>query len=229
MLSPIHTRTTQLDRWPFQSTAEVDEFVMQVVAIVSDAMGAEPEVSISITYPDKAFPRLSHAGFREAQTELPFDQITTLETLVHDKEDPNFSVSLLLTAKRHSGRLSVRGMSVTRVDGVDIQVKKELDRGFARIQLLQDEEARHRREKQANYVEKVVPAAPFGLPVGAVIGEMIRAVKRARPAPNLATGTAAPSKPGRLRRFVNHPWTINVVGGLVVAIGGGAALALILS
>lgn len=224
MLNPIHTRDTPLAEWPFESMDDVDEFVARVVEVVRDAIDAEPEVVVSATYPDRAFPTLTREELRDARADLPFEDLSSLVVQAHDREDPDFAVSLVLTDERRGAKLAVCGTSVTRVDGVDVQVRRALDKAIAKIEATREAEAQRRREERADYVERVTPPAPYGVPIGAAVGALVRGAKRKRPAP----GPSAVAKPSRWRRALNHPWTVTVVGGIIAAVGAGVALALIL-
>lgn len=223
MLNPIHTRDTPLAEWPFESMDDVDEFVARVVEVVKDAIGTEPAVIVSVTYPDRAFPAMSCDEFRGARMDLPFEALSSLMVLAHDRDDPDFAVSLDLTDEKRTAKLAVRGRSVTRVDGVDVQVRRALDKAIAKIEATREAEAQRRREERADYVERITPPAPYGVPVGAAVGALLRGAKRKRP----THSPSAAAKPSRWRRVLNHPWTITVVGGMVAAVCAGVALALI--
>jgi hypothetical protein len=226
VLNPIHTRDTPLAEWPFESTDDVDEFIIRVVEVVRDAMGAEPEVSVSATYPDRAFPMMKHDEFRSARAELPFEGLSTLVIKVQDPKDPDFAVNLLLSDPPRSASLAVRGTSVTRVDGVDVQVRKALDNAFAKVEASREAEAQRHREERAGYVEQLTPPGPYGLPIGAAVGTLVRAGKRKPKRP--ASGAAPPRKASRWRRFISHPWAVEIVGGTIASAAAVGVVATII-
>jgi hypothetical protein len=224
MLKPIHTRDTPLMEWPFESMDDVDEFMARVVEVVKDAIDAEPEVIVSATYPDRVFPTMTRDEFRDVRTDLSFEDLSSLVVQAHDREDPDFAVSLVLTDEKRDARLTVRGRSVTRVDGVDVQVRRALDKAIAKVEATREAEAQRRREERADYVERVAPSAPYGVPIGAAVGALVRGVKRKRS----TAGPTVATRFGRWRRALNNPWTVAFVGGIATSIGAGVVLALVL-
>ncbi len=105
MLNPIYTRKTPFSESPFTSIEDIKGFIDHLTVIVDDAIGHEPKVLISLTYPDHAFPGMSLQEFREAIGELSFENLTTFEVTVFDGEDPDFNVGVLVTAE--AGRIGV--------------------------------------------------------------------------------------------------------------------------
>jgi hypothetical protein len=224
VLNPIHTRDTQLAEWPFESMDDVDEFVVRVTEIVKDAIDAEPEVTVSVTYPDRAFSAMTYDDFRNACTDLPFEGLSSLVIRAYDRKDLDFAVDLILADDKRTAQLAIRGRSVTRVDGVDLQVGGMLDKAIEKIETSRQADARRRRKERADYVERIMPPAPFGVPIGAAVGTLLRSAPRR----HQAQGSSAAAKPGRWHRVLNHPWTVTVVGGIVAAVCAGVALTLIL-
>lgn len=226
MLNPIYTRNTPLSEWPFESMDDFDEFVSRVAEAIEDATDAEPEIIISATYPDRAFPMMTRDEFRDSHDDLPFEDLASLAVQAHDREDRDFSVTLALTDDRRAGRLAVRGASVTRVDGVDVQVRRALDDAAAKARATREAEAQRHRNELAVQVERVTPSVPLGVPLGAAAGALVRAAKRkqrSRLNPRPRTHSR------RWRRALNHPWTVTIGGGVVASIVGGIVLALMLS
>lgn len=86
MLNPIHTRDTPLPEWPFESMDDVDEFVTRVAEAVEDAIDAEPGITVSATYPDRAFPMMTRDEFRAAHADLPFEDLASLSVQAHDPQ-----------------------------------------------------------------------------------------------------------------------------------------------
>jgi hypothetical protein len=106
-------------------------------------------------------------------------------------------------------------MSVTRVDGVNVQVQKALDKALAKIEASHEKEAQRRNEERAEYVERFTPPGPFGLPIGTAVGALVRARKRKR---RLRDSSAlAQTKPSMWRRFFDHPWAVEIVGGTIAS------------
>ena len=226
MLNPIHTRDTSLPEWPFESMDDVDEFVTHVAEAVEDAIDAEPEITVSATYPDRAFPMMTRDEFRAAHADLPFEDLASLTVQAHDRENRDFSVTLALTDDQRTGRLAVRGTSVTRVDGVDVQVKRALSHAAAKVRATREAEAQRRRDELAVQVERVTPSVPLGVPLGVVAGALVRAAKRK---PRSTLTPRVPAHTRRWRRALNHQWTVAIVGGIVASIVGGIVLAVALS
>lgn len=226
MLNPIHTRNVPLADCPFGSMDEVDEYVEHVVAVVKDAMGRQPEVSISLSYPDRSFPLMSRNEFRDAREELPFDGLTALDVNVHDDHEPDFGVDLLVTAG-DGNRLSVRGRSVTRVDGVDVQVRKKLDEALDRKWEARDEGVRQRRKRRADTVGRMV-ASVGAVPVGPIAAEVARLLMMRRKPAMASQPAAVPSSGSRWRRLANNQWSIAIVGGAIAAAIAAGIVALVI-
>lgn len=211
MLNPIHTRKSPLYKSPFASMEDVDEYVDHVSEIVKDAIGHEPEVSVSLTYPDRAFPMMSRQEFQEAKGELPLQDVTTLDVTISDKQDSDFGVGLLLTAE--SGRVGVQGRSVTRVDGVDVQVRKELDR----LREAREDEARRRQGERVEAASHLAAGVLPALPVAPIAAEAMRLLTLRAPRSRRDSAAPLPAGANRWRRVANNPWTITIVGGAVAA------------
>ena len=228
MLNPIHTRDTSLAQWPFESMDDVDEFVVSAAEIVRDAVDAEPDVSVSATYPDRFFPMMGYEEFCSAKAALPFEDVSMLTIRIKGQEDPEFSVNVVLTDRPLTASVAVRGVSVTRVDGVNVQVRKVLDKALSKVEASHEMEAQRRNEKRAEYVERLTPSGPFGLPIGTAAGALIRARRRKRKLRD--SDALARAKPSMWRRFVDHPWAVEIVGGTIasaVAVGVVAAIVMV--
>ncbi|HVD41732.1 MAG TPA: hypothetical protein VNC16_12115 [Solirubrobacterales bacterium] len=214
MLNPIYTRKSPFSESPFASIEDISGFIDHVVAIVEDAIGREPVVSISFTYPDHVFPVMSQQEFREARKELPFETLTSFEVTVSDREDSDFMVGVLVHSGT-GGRVGVQGRSVTRVDGVDVQVRKELER----LRGARKDEARRRLGQRVETVGRLAEGTLPGVPVASISAEVARLLTlQGRPSrhtdfPALRSSASA----GRWRRFANNPWTITIVGGSIAA------------
>ena len=211
MLNPIHTRKTPFFGSPFASIEDIERFIDRLTVIVDDAIGHEPQISISLTYPDYAFPVMSQQEFREAMGELPFEALTTFEVTVFDGEDPDFTVGVLVTSG--TGRVSVRGRSVTRVDGVDVQVRKELNRLWE----AREDENRQRQAKKVEAVGRVATNALSGVPLAPVAAEVARFLTLRGWRSRRGSAASLPAGTGLWRRFANNPWTITIIGGAIAA------------
>lgn len=213
MLNPIYTRKSPVFKSPFASIEEVGAFADHLAAVLKDASGRDPDVSVSLTYPDRSFPTMSRDEFHEAEKELAFHDLMSIEVTAKDCDDSDFSVGVLVTADL-GGRVGVRGRSVTRVDGVDIQVRKELDR----LRETRDHEARKRLGRRVEAAGRLAEGTLPGVPVASIAAEVGRLLTlRGR---SSRTGSSAPRPPvsaGWWRRFANNPWTITIVGGAIAA------------
>lgn len=214
MLNPIYTRKSPFSESPFASIEDIGGFVQHVVAVVEDAIGREPTVSISFTYPDRAFPVMSRQEFSEAENELPFETLTSFEVTVTDDDDPDFRVGVLVHPET-GGRVGIQGRSVTRVDGVDVQVRKELDR----LREVRDDEASRRAGERVQAVARLAEGTLPGVPVASLSAEVAR-ILTLRGRQSRRGGSPSPQFPagvGWWRRFANNQWTITVIGGALAA------------
>jgi hypothetical protein len=199
----IHKRGEQWDEPPFSSLSDIVEFVAEFEKIVAEAVPQPPrKVSTQLEYEHGKTDPLSPDELREALADLaPLSSVDRLFAAVEycDAEGPaaqedNSAFGALLYFRGgeiRSTTLTVEGRRLPVVEGVRATAKAAIDRyGEAKKQAEVEASARQTR-RQATEATKVINEGDSGPP-------------------------NPPEK--RWRQILYNPWTVTVVGGLIVAL-----------
>jgi hypothetical protein len=232
----IYVRHYEMSAWPVESTEELADYVEWLAGLLTHHdLTPDTKFEIDLLSRDRE-PPIPLDEFRERFDEFPFDKVFSASL-----ESRQASTDLILKLDLRmsflgdqTGKVTVTGTNRERVQGAKTEVRNE---GDARFKARKDRrlEAKGKADADADFKRQ---EAAVG--IGDAAGAIFRAEQqrerersgqqgphtRAKPVPASSPPDAPEpvvEKSGEwpLHRFFYNPWTITVVGGLLV---GGVIL-----
>jgi hypothetical protein len=192
MARQTHRRQEEWEGWPFRSVVDAAEFIGELLAMVEEAAGSAPHLSASVTFADRKYEMQSLGELREAAPGFRLGDMYELSAMIFwawgESQTVTANFNLVGGAYQRSTRLSVDGTKATAVDGVNVGAVAAVSRWAERTK--EKEEA-----EKAAAENKAEPVRPTPMPP---------------PDP-----TPAPDPQPVWRRLVAHPYTVQIIGGVV--------------
>ncbi len=231
-----YIRHYEMSAWPVESTEELADYVEWLVDLLTHhSMTPDTKFEIDLLSRDRE-PTIPLHEFRERFDEFPFDKIF-IASLELREAGTDLSLTLNLQSSilgDQTGKVTITGTDRERVQWVKTEVRIE---GDARFKARKDRllEAKAKADADADFKRQEAAAG-----IGDAAGAIFRAEKQrekersgrlglhtrpkpmpASPPPRAPEPVVEKSGESPLHKFFYNPWTITVVGGLLV---GGVIL-----